>query len=101
MSTAVDCARTAAAISDSVADLQQAVETAGNDPTQLEESLTAIDQNLGELDDSTGDADVAKAVDDLQAGVAEVRKAVESGDATPDVSPITDASGELAKVCSP
>ncbi|MGW0608231.1 hypothetical protein [Streptomyces sp. NPDC002644] len=101
VSTALDCARTATAIADSVAELQQAVDAAANDPTQLEESLASIDRNLDELGDSTGDADVGKAVDDLRAGVDQVQKSVEAGDATPDVSPITDASAELTKVCTP
>ncbi|MGW2044206.1 hypothetical protein ACWCPF_03335 [Streptomyces sp. NPDC001858] len=98
---ALDCVQTADAIADSVTDLQQAVENAANDPTQTEESLTSIENNLDEIGDKTDDTDVNKAVDDLQAAVTNVRKAVESGDTTPDLSPVTDAAGELTKVCTP
>ncbi|MFJ3287753.1 hypothetical protein ACIPMW_21055 [Streptomyces sp. NPDC086669] len=98
---AMDCVRTADAIADSVTELQQAVENASNDPTQLEESLTSIDKNLGEIGDQTDDADVNKAVDDLQKAVTNVRDAVKNGDETPDISPVTDAAGELTKVCTP
>jgi phage shock protein A len=81
--------------------MQQAVENAGDDVTQLEESLDSIDKNLGEIGDKTDNADVSKAVDDLEKAVQNVRTSVENGDATPDVSPITDAAGELTKVCTP
>jgi hypothetical protein len=33
--------------------------------------------------------------------VSNVRTAVRNGDETPDVSPVTDAAGELTKVCTP
>ncbi|GGZ22390.1 hypothetical protein [Streptomyces poonensis] len=98
---ALDCVQTADAVATSVNELQQAVEAASNDPTQLEESLNSIDKNLDELGDKTDNADVNKAVDDLQQAVTNVRESVEKGDATPDVSPITDAAGELTKVCTP
>ncbi|MEV5435892.1 hypothetical protein AB0K80_07625 [Streptomyces sp. NPDC052682] len=98
---ALDCVQTADAIAGSVADLQQAVENAANDPTQLDESLDSIDKNLDELGDKTGDADVNKAVDDLNKAVENVRTAIRNGDETPDISPVTDAAGELTKVCTP
>ncbi|WP_416982959.1 hypothetical protein [Streptomyces sp. T028] len=98
---ALDCVQTADAIADSVTDLQQAVENASNDPTQLEESLTSIESNLDEIGDKTDNADVNKAVDDLNTAVTNVRTAVENGDNTPDLSPVTDAAGELTKVCTP
>ncbi|MFE5185235.1 hypothetical protein [Streptomyces sp. NPDC056628] len=101
VSKAMDCVKTADAIADSVTELQQAVENASNDPTQLEESLTSIDKNLGEIGDQTDDADVSKAVDNLQKAVTNVRDAIEDGDKTPDISPVTDAAGELTKVCTP
>ncbi|GAB7108697.1 hypothetical protein JCM4814A_70110 [Streptomyces phaeofaciens JCM 4814] len=101
VSKALDCVQTADAIADSVTDLQQAVENASNDPTQLEESLNSIDQNLDEIGDKTDNADVNKAVEDLGDAVTNVRTAVENGDNTPDLSPITDAAGELTKVCTP
>ncbi|MGN9756291.1 hypothetical protein [Streptomyces sp. SD31] len=97
---ALDCVQTADAIADSVTELQQAVENASNDPTQLEESLDSIDKNLDKIGDKTDNADVNKAVDDLQQAVTNVRDAVKNGDETPDVSPVTDAAGELTKVCT-
>ncbi|KMS72440.1 hypothetical protein ACM01_23120 [Streptomyces viridochromogenes] len=101
VSKAMDCVQTADAIADSVTELQQAVEGAANDPTQLEESLTSIDKNLDKIGDKTDNADVNKAVDDLQQAVTNVRDAVKNGDETPDVSPVTKAAGELTKVCTP
>ncbi len=101
VSKALDCVQTAEAIAQSVGDLQQAVENAANDPTQLEESLNSIDKNLGEIGDKTDNADVAKAVDDLDKAVANVRTSIKNGDETPDISPVTDAAGELTKVCTP
>ncbi|WP_406727344.1 hypothetical protein WJ438_25745 [Streptomyces sp. GD-15H] len=98
---ALDCVRTADAIADSVTELQQAVENASDDVTQLEESLDSIEQNLGEISDKTDNADVGKAVDDLEQATANVRTSIENGDKTPDVSPVTDAAGELTKVCTP
>ncbi|MFF0113873.1 hypothetical protein [Streptomyces prasinus] len=98
---ALDCVRTADAIAGSVTDMQQAVENAGNDVTQLEESLDSIDQNLTDIGEKTDNADVSKAVDDLEKAVGTVRTSVENGDATPDISPITNAAGELTKVCTP
>jgi uncharacterized protein YoxC len=98
---ALDCVQTADAIADSVTALQQAVEAAGNDPTQLEESLNTIDKNLDRIGDKTDNADVNKAVDDLGQAVDNVRTSAENGDATPDISPVTDAAGELTKVCTP
>jgi len=98
---ALDCVQTADTIADSVTDLQQAVENAANDPTQTQESLTSIENNLDKIGDKTDNADVNKAVDDLQKAVANVRTAVKNGDNTPDVSPVTDAAGELTKVCTP
>ena len=97
---ALDCVQTAEAIADSVGDLQQAVENASNDPSQLEESLDAIDKNLSDIGDKTDNADVNKAVDNLQKAVDDVQTAVKEGDATPDVSGITGAATELTKVCT-
>ncbi|MEV7201728.1 hypothetical protein [Streptomyces griseoluteus] len=98
---ALDCVQTADSIADSVTDLQQAVENAANDPTQADASLDSIEQNLGRIGDRTDDADVNKAVDDLNSAVSHVRTAIRNGDRTPDVRPVTDAAGELTKVCTP
>ncbi|MFF9058519.1 hypothetical protein ACF09K_07405 [Streptomyces sp. NPDC014882] len=98
---ALDCVQTADSIADSVTDLQQAVENAADDPTQTQESLTSIEKNLDKIGDKTDNADVDKAVDDLREAVTNVRTALENGDNTPDLSPVTDAAGELTKVCTP
>lgn len=98
---ALDCVQTADTIADSVTDLQQAVQNAANDPTQTDASLASIDKNLDKIGDKTDDADINQAVDDLQKAVDNVRKAVKNGDQTPDISPVTDAAGELTKVCTP
>ncbi|MBV1938307.1 MULTISPECIES: hypothetical protein [Streptomyces] len=98
---ALDCVQTADTIADSVTDLQQAVENAANDPTQAGEALDSIDKNLDTIGDKTDDTDINKAVDDLQAAVTNVRDSIKSGDQTPDISPVTDAAGELTKVCTP
>ncbi|MFE7976359.1 hypothetical protein [Streptomyces shenzhenensis] len=98
---ALDCVRTADSIADSVTELQQAVENAATDPTRADEALDAIEKNLDRIGDKTDDADVNKAVDDLGEAVGTVRTAVKNGDSTPDVGPVTDAAGELTKVCTP
>ncbi|MER5468866.1 hypothetical protein ABZX90_07230 [Streptomyces sp. NPDC002935] len=98
---ALDCVQTADSIADSVTDLQQAVENAANDPTQTDASLNSIENNLEKIGDKTDNADVNKAVDDLKKAVGNVRTAVKNGDSTPDISPVTDAAGELTKVCTP
>ena len=98
---ALDCVQTADSIADSVTDLQQAVENAANDPSQTDASLDDIERNLRKISDKTDDADVNKAVDHVRQAVSNVRTAVRNGDKTPDVSPVTDAAGELTKVCTP
>ena len=97
---ALDCVQTADSIADGVTDLQQAVENAANDPTQADASLDSIEKNLRKIGDKTDDADVNKAVDHLDQAVQNVRTAIKNGDHTPDVSPVTDAAGELTKVCT-
>ncbi|MFI6547466.1 hypothetical protein ACIBO9_29920 [Streptomyces prunicolor] len=97
---AIDCVQTADTIADSVTGLQQAVENAANDPTQTDQSLNSIEKDLDKIGDKTDNADVNKAVDDLSTAVDNVRTAVKNGDDTPDISPVTDAAGELTKVCT-
>ncbi|GGQ22089.1 hypothetical protein [Streptomyces roseolilacinus] len=97
---AFDCVQAAEAIATSVDRLSQAVANAG-DPTQIEESLNAIDKELTTLKDKTGNADLSKAVDDLANGVEQVRTSVKNGDTTPDIKPVTDAATEVGKVCTP
>ncbi|MEV0484880.1 hypothetical protein AB0I69_30260 [Streptomyces sp. NPDC050508] len=97
---AIDCVQTADTIADSVTGLQQAVENAANDPTQTDKSLNSIEKDLDKIGDKTDNADVNKAVDNLDKAVDNVRTAVKNGDNTPDISPVTDAAGELTKVCT-
>ncbi|WP_328538523.1 hypothetical protein [Streptomyces sp. NBC_00344] len=97
---AVDCVQTADTVAGNVNNLQQAVSNIGNDPGQVDQALDNIAKNLGKLGDKTGDTDVSKAVDDLNTAVDNVRKSVDSGDRTPDISPVRDAAGELTKVCT-
>ncbi|MGW3718153.1 hypothetical protein ACWD8L_13625 [Streptomyces sp. NPDC005133] len=97
---ALDCVRTADAIATSVNNLQQAVSNASNDPTQAAEALDEIDKELGNLGDTTDNANLSKAVDDLQTGVKNVRTSVDNGDATPDITPVTDAAKEIGNVCT-
>ncbi|MFC8535475.1 hypothetical protein ACFUJY_16160 [Streptomyces sp. NPDC057249] len=97
----LDCVRTADAIATSVDNLSQAVSNASSDPTQASEALDQIQEELGNLGDTTDDADLSKAVDDLRSGVTNVRDAIDKGDATPDISPVTDAAAEIGKVCTP
>ncbi|MFJ6851351.1 hypothetical protein ACIQM3_12550 [Streptomyces sp. NPDC091271] len=98
---ALDCVRTADAIATSVDNLQQAISNASNDPTQASEALDQIDKELKDLGDTTDNADLSKAVDGLQAGVTNVRDSIDKGDATPDITPVTDAATEIGKVCTP
>ncbi|KOV78161.1 MULTISPECIES: hypothetical protein [unclassified Streptomyces] len=97
---ALDCVQTADAIADNVTDLQQAVENAANDPSQADQSLDSIEKSLRKIGDKTDNTDVNQAVDDLNKAVDNVRTAIRNGDETPDVSPVTDAAGELTKVCT-
>jgi len=98
---ALDCVETADAIATSVSKLQEAVSTATEDPAQAREALDDIDREIDSLGDKSDNADLSKAVDDLGAGVDNVRKSIENGDATPDISPVTDAATEIGKVCTP
>ncbi|MFV2117408.1 hypothetical protein ACE14D_02765 [Streptomyces sp. Act-28] len=95
-----DCVQTAEAIATSVDRLTQAASNAG-DPTQITESLDAIDKELTTLKGKTDNADLTKAVDDLANGVDQVRTSVENGDTTPDLKPVTDAAAEVGRVCTP
>ncbi|MEV7414252.1 hypothetical protein [Streptomyces sp. NPDC089919] len=101
INTAMDCAKTAVAITDAVNDLQQAVSQAGNSPQDAQNALNQIDQSLKQIGDNTDNADLGKAIDDMTAGVTNVRTAIQNGNPTPDVTPIADAAGEITKVCTP
>ncbi|MEV0849506.1 hypothetical protein AB0J21_27150 [Streptomyces sp. NPDC049954] len=99
--TALDCARTADTVADSVTRLQQAVDNAGNAPLDADDDLRAIDDNLADLKDRTDNADLGKAADHLADAVTAVRTSIDNGDRTPDLGPATEAAGEITKVCTP
>ncbi|MFE6283185.1 hypothetical protein [Streptomyces sp. NPDC057877] len=101
VSKALDCVETADAVADAVTDLQRAVDAAAEDPTQTQEAVEAVGDSLDRIDSETGDADLDKATANLREALVEVTTAVENGDATPDISGVTDAAGELTKVCTP
>jgi hypothetical protein len=98
---AMDCLHTADSIADDVTDLQQAEEGGSDHPGRAGDALNAIQRNLGRIGDRTDDGDVNKAVDDLRKAVGGVRAALRNGEGKPDLTPVTDAAGELTKVCTP
>ncbi|MFI5985861.1 hypothetical protein ACIQWR_04790 [Streptomyces sp. NPDC098789] len=101
ISTAMDCANTAVAITDGANDLQQAVSQAGNSPQDAQNALNQIEQNLKKVGDQTGNADLGKAVDSMTKAVQNVRTSIESGNKAPDITPVADAAKEISKVCTP
>ncbi|MDJ0379625.1 hypothetical protein [Streptomyces sp. G-G2] len=101
ISTAMDCANTAVAITDGANDLQQAVSQAGNSPQDAQNALNQIEQNLKKVGDQTGNADLGKAVDSMTAAVKNVRTSIEGGNTAPDITPVADAAKEISKVCTP
>ncbi|MGW0362439.1 hypothetical protein [Streptomyces sp. NPDC002990] len=101
ISTAMDCANTAVAITDGANDLQQAVSQAGNSPQDAQNALNQIETNLKKIGDQTGNADLGKAIDSMNTAVQNVRTAIENGNPTPDIKPVADAASEISKVCTP
>ncbi|MCX4629668.1 hypothetical protein ACIA98_29745 [Streptomyces sp. NPDC051366] len=101
ISTAMDCANTAVAITDGANDLQQAVSQAGNSPQDAQNALNQIETNLKKVGDQTDNADLSKAVSSMTTAVKNVRTAIENGNPTPDIQPVADAAKELSKVCTP
>ncbi|MEU3775477.1 hypothetical protein AB0F11_20115 [Streptomyces sp. NPDC032472] len=101
ISTAMDCANTAVAITDGANDLQQAVSQAGNSPQDAQNALNQIDANLKKIGDQTDNADLKKALDSMNTAVKNVRTSIESGNKTPDITPVADAAKEISKVCTP
>ncbi|KOU16186.1 hypothetical protein ADK52_34105 [Streptomyces sp. WM6372] len=101
ISTAMDCANTAVAITDGANDLQQAVSQAGNSPQDAQNALNQIETNLKKVGDQTDNADLSKAVSSMTTAVKNVRTAIENGNTTPDIQPVADAAKELSKVCTP
>jgi hypothetical protein len=98
---ALDCMQTAHTIGDDVTDLQFAAAHAVVNHDRADASLDSIDKDLKDIGDTTDNADVNKAVDDLGKAVDNVRTSIKNGDNSPDLSPVSDAAGELTKVCRP
>ncbi|MFE6835598.1 MULTISPECIES: hypothetical protein [unclassified Streptomyces] len=101
ISTAMDCANTAVAITDGANDLQQAVSQAGNSPQDAQNALDQIEANLKKIGDQTDNADLGKAIDSMNTAVKNVRTSIESGNSVPDIQPVADAASEISKVCTP
>ncbi|MEU7555287.1 hypothetical protein AB0B01_23585 [Streptomyces sp. NPDC044571] len=101
ISTAMDCANTAVAITDGANDLQQAVSNAGNSPQDAQNALNQIEANLKKIGDQTDNTDLGKAIDSMNTAVKNVRTSIDSGNNTPDITPVADAAKELSKVCTP
>ncbi|MER7735306.1 hypothetical protein ABTX80_30870 [Streptomyces erythrochromogenes] len=101
ISTAMDCANTAVAITDGANDLQQAVSQAGNSPQDAKNALDQIEANLKKIGDQTDNADLGKAINSMNTAVTNVRTAIESGNPAPDIKPVADAASEISKVCTP
>ncbi|MER6257268.1 hypothetical protein ACGFNX_42295 [Streptomyces sp. NPDC048723] len=101
ISTAMDCANTAVAITDGANDLQQAVSQAGNSPQDAQNALNQIESNLKKIGDQTDNADLGKAIDSMNTAVKNVRTSIESGNSVPDIQPVADAASEISKVCTP
>lgn len=101
ISTAMDCANTAVAITEGANDLQQAVSQAGNSVQDAQNALDQIEANLKKIGDQTDNADLGKAIDSMNTAVKNVRASIQSGDPTPDIKPVADAASEISKVCTP
>ncbi|MFD7260835.1 hypothetical protein [Streptomyces sp. NPDC059874] len=101
ISTAMDCANTAVAITEGVTDLSEAVSNAGNSPQDAQNALNQIDANLKKIGDQTDNTDLGKAIDSMTTAVKNVRTAIEQGNPNPDIKPVADAASELSKVCTP
>ncbi|MFD9407733.1 hypothetical protein ACFWBN_12045 [Streptomyces sp. NPDC059989] len=101
ISTAMDCANTAVAITDGVGDLQQAVSQAGNSPQDAQNALNQIDANLKKIGDQTDNADLGKAITSMNTAIKNVRTSIEQGNTAPDITPVADAASEISKVCTP
>ncbi|MFD9303056.1 hypothetical protein ACFWCB_10330 [Streptomyces sp. NPDC060048] len=101
ISTAMDCASTAVAITDGANDLQQAVSQAGNSPQDAQTALNEIEANLKKVGDQTDNADLGKAISSMSTAVQNVRTSLENGNSAPDITPVADAAQEISKVCTP
>ncbi|MFF8813466.1 hypothetical protein [Streptomyces pactum] len=98
---AVDCAQLALEVTNDVNELQNALTGAAVNPQDADKIIDLLEDDLDKLGDRTDNADVAKAVENLDQAVGNVRTAMDRGDRTPDLTPVTEALGELTNVCTP
>ncbi|MBF6045212.1 hypothetical protein GO001_08240 [Streptomyces sp. NRRL B-1677] len=96
---AVDCARLGIEISNDVDDLQRSVTDTATDTDNAGKILDNLERDTKKLKDKSSNVDVGKALDHLQKAVGNVRDSLRD-DKTPDLTPLTDAAGELSKVCT-
>ncbi|MEW2032684.1 hypothetical protein AB0901_19505 [Streptomyces roseifaciens] len=96
---AVDCARLGIEISNDVDDLQRSVTDTATGTDNAGKILDNLEKDTKKLKDKTSNVDVGKALDHLQKAVGNVRDALRD-DKTPDLAPLTDAAGELSKMCT-
>ncbi|MFJ8312500.1 MULTISPECIES: hypothetical protein [unclassified Streptomyces] len=97
---AIDCVKTANAITDSVDKLGKAVDDGTVNRTKTDQALGDIEKDLSSLKNKTDNADLSKAVDNLNKAVDKVRTDVKKGDNTPDISGVTSAAKDIGKVCT-
>ncbi|MFI6682633.1 hypothetical protein [Streptomyces sp. NPDC050485] len=97
---AIDCVKTANAITDSVDKLGKAVGDGTVNRTKTDQALSDIEKNLSSVKNKTDNADLSKAVNDLNKAVDKVRTDVKKGDNTPDISGVTKAAKEIGTVCT-
>ncbi|WP_063784217.1 hypothetical protein [Streptomyces sp. SBT349] len=94
---AVDCARLAVEVTDSVATFELATE--GENPGVVVDAADEVTDDVAELRDRVEDTDVRAAADSVQEAVDSIADGVENG--TPvDLSPLGDATAELTEVCT-
>ncbi|ARQ70452.1 hypothetical protein CAG99_17815 [Streptomyces marincola] len=94
---AVDCARLALEVSQSVDELEQAAQ--GENPDVLVDAVDAVGNDIQELRDTVDDVDVQEATDSVEEAVDSVRAGVEDGTSI-DLSPLGDAVDALTDVCA-
>jgi hypothetical protein len=94
---AVDCARLALEVSESVDRLERAA--SGEDPEAFVDAADAVTGDIDELRGSVEDTDVREAADSVREAVDSVSGSFEEG-VTVDLSPLGDAVGELTGACT-
>lgn len=97
---ALDCARTAMVVVDSVERLEQAVSDGVENPAEAARALDEIDRDLDRISDQTDNVDVDQAVEDMRQGLSDARQDLDEGRA-PRVGSLARAGEELTTVCSP